>query len=1211
MKKCFALFFCLSPLTLLALPQGMEVQSGHASPVRQENHLHLDNSDRAILRWNDFSIGKGESVHFTSSSLNRVTGKNCSHLLGKLTSDGTIFLINPNGVFIGGSASIQTGGFLASTADVSNDDFINGKELHFHTPGPGEILNQGQINCPQGDIFLISKTVRNEGKLTGKHVHMLSEQEVLIRPNDNEKVLIRAAFDEGQIENTGVIEALTVDLQTTSPYEKAICQNGHINATSSRRENGRIYLVAENGGTEVGGAMISQEVQVLGQEVTLQEHTYIDASGPEGGTVLIGGDYQGSNPEILNAQATTAKKGSVVKVDSTSNGDGGKIIYWSDGITTFAGNASARGGPEGGDGGFVEVSGKKQFIYAGQSDRRAPKGQPGKLLLDPDADVTISSVGDTNITTTGSPVTIEPTAAAANVSTLLGQILLTELASGDVTISTEFAGGGGSGDVTFVAGSPFAWSTNSLTIDAGRDVNFNADVINSGTGNFIVNANRSINVASNFTVESTSSGDIHLNANMNGNTSGNFIGLTLNSNAQVLVDSGTLSVRAHGGDTGNFNRGVLINSNARIGSLSSGTVTIHGTGGSGASFNDGIFGNGGDIIGGTGNVTIQGTGQGNGTNNRGVRYQGGMISSQSGNLSITGIATTTIGDANQGVRIVGATIQTTSGDIEIVAQGTSPNGGQGFAMTNSGSVNTGDGQISITGSSLFEGSGVLLEDPGTAIFTTGTGSVILDGTGVTSPSLDSGFGISVRDNALVSTQSGDLDLIGEAVFGNIGVNTRTSGRVETASGTLTIQGTGGSNGGNGVTMQSGGRVESTSGQISIQGTGGSEANDQVGVSVSGAGTGIVSVSAPISITGNGAGTDSDNYGIFVSSDGIISSGNGSITLNGTGSTIATGTNNSGVRVSGTVSRVETFSGNIQVSGSGGTGGGSNLGIHIDGSGEFISTSGSVTLNGAGGTGGGGNYGIAIENTGSQVTSSSGELFLTGSSGASTQEGILINSNGVVTSAGSRPITLRTFSDIVVQTNGSITAQGSGNLLLDASENIHLETSSLVSTNTGNLTLVVDSRFPAPPNIGSGAFIIDAGATLTSGGELRLYTARQSQNSISELINGLAFFPGAFNVNTLAETWSTYFPGGLYGGLSFNFYYKDPILPPITRNVYQNIAANLVQLPALLPNIMPQRVPFVFPNYHFQVCEEEICAPTFSPYGSFIFEDDLWWIGETP
>ena len=216
-----------------------------------------------------------------------------------------------------------------------------------------------------------------------------------------------------------------------------------------------------------------------------------------------------------------------------------------------------------------------------------------------------------------------------------------------------------------------------------------------------------------------------------------------------------------------------------------------------------------------------------------------------------------------------------------------------------------------------------------------------------------------------------------------------------------------------------------------------------------------------------------------------------------------------------------------------------------------------------------------------------------------------------------------------QMSGTIS---SSTMQLLAGRNINITSAAgdaqIVNEN-GPLTLVVDNLFPAFPNLGPGAFNLNS--TLTATGGLRIYTARQSQNTVNDLINGTVFIPGAFDVDTDTEQWRIYFAGGTYEGADFKFYYKDPIvLPPppnnnpqqptitpkVARMFFGDIAANFVELAELLPILQSLRAPRLFPNYQFKVClklekgKERECAPDFSPYGSFIFEDDVWWIGES-
>ena len=87
-------------------------------------------SNRAIINWQGFSIAPGETTQFiqpgaNAAILNRVTGAQMSQLMGTLQANGNVYLINPNGILIGQGATINVGGFTASTLDVNNADFIH------------------------------------------------------------------------------------------------------------------------------------------------------------------------------------------------------------------------------------------------------------------------------------------------------------------------------------------------------------------------------------------------------------------------------------------------------------------------------------------------------------------------------------------------------------------------------------------------------------------------------------------------------------------------------------------------------------------------------------------------------------------------------------------------------------------------------------------------------------------------------------------------------------------------------------------------------------------------------------------------------------------------------------------------------------------------------------------------------------------------------
>ena len=152
--------------TAHANPSGASVVSGTVT-FSQPNAstLNITNTPGAIVNWQQFGIAQGELTRFNQQSaasaiLNRVTGQDPSQILGQLQSNGRVFLINPNGVIFGQNAVIDTAGLIASTLNISNDDFLNGR-MHFEDlANNAAILNQGFIHTSNaGEVVLVAPTV--------------------------------------------------------------------------------------------------------------------------------------------------------------------------------------------------------------------------------------------------------------------------------------------------------------------------------------------------------------------------------------------------------------------------------------------------------------------------------------------------------------------------------------------------------------------------------------------------------------------------------------------------------------------------------------------------------------------------------------------------------------------------------------------------------------------------------------------------------------------------------------------------------------------------------------------------------------------------------------------------------------------------------------------------------------------------------------------
>ncbi|WP_413208136.1 beta strand repeat-containing protein, partial [Rhodospirillum sp. A1_3_36] len=479
-----------------ALPTNPRVTSGEASIATSGAAMTISQgSDRAIVNWQGFSIGDGNSVTIhqpgaRSAILNRVTGSTSSTIAGRLSANGQVLLVNPNGIAITSTGTVAVGGgFIGSTLDIRDEDFLKG-DLTFKGKGASApITNDGVITVGSGGYAaLLGGSVRNDGRIAvplGKVGLGAGERITLDLSGDGfmQVALPSSGKDSLQtlIDNGGTISADGgyVILAAATAQElarKAINMDGLIQARSVSGQNGAIVLGGGAGGTtavsgtldasgvtETGGT--GGSITVTGQTVALTGAT-LDASGTAGGgSVRVGGDWHGEG-SLPTAKTTTVDAATTLKADATGEGDGGSVVLWSDKQTTFQGAISAQGGGAG-RGGNAEVSGKAKLAYQGVTDLSSEEGTFGTLLLDP-YNVTISDGTDTGgVTATGDDSVI-------NVSTLQNA-----LASASVTVSTG-TGGSQNGDITLA--NALSWSANTtLTLAAAGAIAIDANLTASGT----------------------------------------------------------------------------------------------------------------------------------------------------------------------------------------------------------------------------------------------------------------------------------------------------------------------------------------------------------------------------------------------------------------------------------------------------------------------------------------------------------------------------------------------------------------------------------------------------------------------------------------------------------------------------------------------------------------------------------------------------------
>ncbi len=481
----------LVPATAIAgdaLPSGGQFTAGNGTISASGPRMDIRQTTEAgIVNWNGFSVGSGNRVHFDNgngATLNRVTGNVSSQIDGSLTATGSVFLVNPAGVVVGSGGMIATGGsFVASTHDVTDADFLDGGSTTFSGTSMAGVTNAGTIRSAQGDIALIARRVENSGTLEAPNgtAGLAAGYKVLMKDSTDADGLLSVQLggEDTEAVNSGTIAAANAEIRANGGNVYALAGNteGVIKATGVSTSGGRIFLTAgSKGKVKVTGRLKARSLPKTAPVPSPRPAT-------EGGHVTVsGGDISISGTIDASAETSGTKGGTVIAIASSG--------------MSFSGAIEAKGGT-GGSGGFVETSGKSISIAdTARVTTLSDGGAAGTWLIDPN-DLTIAASG----------------------GDITGETLSTNLAGGNVTLSSDDGATSGNGDI-FV-NDAISWTADTtLTLNAVRDVEINDTITATGT-----NAGLALTYGGGYSF--ANGGRITL--------SGDSASLSLNSNAYTLI----------------------------------------------------------------------------------------------------------------------------------------------------------------------------------------------------------------------------------------------------------------------------------------------------------------------------------------------------------------------------------------------------------------------------------------------------------------------------------------------------------------------------------------------------------------------------------------------------------------------------------------------------------------------------------------------------
>ena len=436
-------------------------------------------SDLTLVHWDQFNIKEGEHTHFelpleSNAIINRDIGGLPSHIFGDLTCNGTLVFLNPLGINIGENGSIVANHLLASTLDIDDDAMFSRKPRMFKGSG-GKLDNKGTILSTNGDVVLLSSSINHQGLINAQEGSVVigASPELILYSEGVGRITIRPNVTyESSFTSSGDIFGENIEIATCSnPFACAINLSGTLSAHQGSDDIGSIHITT--GGDIAFDGYVHGSLDVAANDILVTSSIVLDASH----------ETAPGNIDMVSMSKIYISEEAMLTTNAHIKGNGGDINLIAELATVQAGICITNGGKEGGHGGNIELSGKHFVVWPGEIEREAlhPDFSPGKLILDPESDITLSDREDINYNLFKGQFT--PSMDNMNINI---DALSRELNKGPVIISTTYPGPlPGKGSITMDENTHMLYTSPydlTLRCYSDQDITLAGSIINQGLG---------------------------------------------------------------------------------------------------------------------------------------------------------------------------------------------------------------------------------------------------------------------------------------------------------------------------------------------------------------------------------------------------------------------------------------------------------------------------------------------------------------------------------------------------------------------------------------------------------------------------------------------------------------------------------------------------------------------------------------------------------